>query len=117
MVGTSESCSVLGYICLYLTFEFEVMDLNWRVGLLGHLTGTITRCIYIWPKVHSCCILVLLVLLVPCESELTLADAERAVLCAQVCSQARVPSRLDFGCVLCVHHANPSESATAVHPG
>ena len=35
-----QSSSVLGYTSLILELEFEVMGLNWAVGLLGHFAGT-----------------------------------------------------------------------------
>ena len=42
LIGTLESYSVLGYICLYLTFEFEVMGLE----LAGWFAGTFHRDFY-----------------------------------------------------------------------
>ena len=96
LVGTLASCSVLGYICLYLKFEFELMGLE----LAGWFTGTFRWdfCghIYIWPNVHSCCILVLLVLLVPRESEFASVNAEGLLLYVRLHPQTQAPSGLDF---------------------
>ena len=39
LIGTLESCSVLGYICLWLTIEFEVMGRE----LVGWFSGTFRR--------------------------------------------------------------------------
>ena len=39
---TLQPSGILGYIDLILELEFEVMGLNWVVGLLGHFARTFT---------------------------------------------------------------------------
>ena len=82
LVGTLESCSVLGYICLYLTFEFKVMGLE----LAGWFARTFCHDFY-WTHIYLAerpflLILILLVLLVPHGRVLASACAKRLFVCA-----------------------------------
>ena len=44
---TLQPSGVLGYTDLILELEFEVMGLNWAVGLPGHVAGIFAACIYL----------------------------------------------------------------------
>ena len=94
MLWTGSDWNELECARLHLILEFKLMGLELAVHLPGLFPRNFTGHIYIWPNVHSCCILVLLVLFAPCVCEPALANAERLVSWVHLHPQTWAPSGL-----------------------
>ena len=117
LVGTLESCSVLEYICLRLTVEFEVMGREF----LGWFSRTFRRSfcrtnICIWPNVQLCILSRSLVHCVPCEVSLHRQTPRGFAVCVTASPNSSA-LWAGFCRCLCEHQPNSCESSTAVHPG
>ena len=120
MWGTGWEWHALGYAEIYLMFKFKLMGLE--IG--GSLAGTFFQDFswtYILGRTSNLVTLflirVLWILLVPCESELASATAERFLVCAQTILQTRAPSGLYDAGVVRVHSLISCESQTTRHRG
>ena len=117
LVSTLESCSVLGYICLWLKVEFEVIGLQ----LVGWFSGTFRRAfcrtnICIWPNVQLCILSRSLVHCVPCEVSLHRQTPRGFAVCVTASPNSSA-LWAGFCRCLCEHHRNSYESSTPTHPG
>ena len=91
MGWTGSDWNALECAGLHLILKFKMMGLELAVHLLEHFAGTFPGDIYIWPNVHSCCILVILVLLVTLGWAPASACAERLLVCARHAAKLERP--------------------------
>ena len=107
--------SILGYICSYLTFEFKLMELDWRVGLPGYFAKTFAGQVYIGQT--SIFVVFSFFWFSMCRIRVSLQRCREAyVVYIRVSPNS---STLWIGLYRCIfaHHPNCCESITAFLPG